>query len=46
MRRISKYLFRLLLLIAVGFVVYALVADLPPPTSERVVSLPLPQTGQ
>ena len=43
MRRISKYLFRLFLLLAAGFAVYAMVADLPAPTGERVVALPLPQ---
>ena len=43
MRRISKYLFRLFLLLAMGFAAYAIFADLPAPTSETVVKLPLPQ---
>jgi len=42
MRRISKYLFRLLLLLAIGFVAFAIFADLPAPTGETVVKLPLP----
>ena len=43
MRRIFKYLFRLLLLVAIGGVIYAIFADLPSPKGERVISLPLPQ---
>jgi hypothetical protein len=46
MRRIGKYLFRLIILLAVGFVGYAMFADLPPPTHERTVSLPLPEGGK
>jgi hypothetical protein len=46
MRRIGKYLFLLCLLLVVGFVVYAVVADLPAPTGERAVVLPLPQTDK
>jgi hypothetical protein len=44
MRGIGKYLFRLIVLLIVGFVGYALVADLPPPNDERAVSLPLPES--
>lgn len=44
MRRIAKYLFRLILLLAIGFVAYAIFADLPAPTGDSVVKLPLPQT--
>jgi hypothetical protein len=43
MRRISKYLFRLVLLLAIGFAAYATFADLPAPTGQTVVALPLPQ---
>jgi len=43
MRRISKYLFRLVLLLAIGFAAYAIFADLPAPTGQTVVVLPLPQ---
>lgn len=34
-----KHLFRLILILAVGLVIYAMVADLPPPT--EAVSIPL-----
>ncbi len=46
MRRIGKYLFRLLLLLAIGFAAYAIFADLPAPTGEKVVTLPLPQANR
>ncbi len=46
MRRIGKYLFRLLVLLAIGFVGYAMFADLPAPTGDTVVTLPLPQVSQ
>lgn len=46
MRRIVKYLFRLFLLLAIGFVVYAIFADLPVPTGERVITLPMPQVDR
>jgi len=46
MRRIGKYLFRLCLLVAVGFVVYAIFAELPTPTGEREIILPLPQVDR
>ena len=43
MRRPLKYLFRLALLLAVGFVGYAVFSDLPAPTRDRMVTLPLPE---
>jgi hypothetical protein len=46
MRRIGKYLFRLILLLAIGFAAYAMFADLPAPTGEKVVPLPLPRANR
>ncbi len=46
MRRIVKYLFRLILLLAIGFAAYAIFADLPAPTGDRVVTLPLPRVDK
>ena len=46
MRRIGKYLFRLGLLLVIGFVAYAMFADLPAPTGDTVVTLPLPQASR
>jgi len=46
MRRLFKYLFRLALLLAVGFVGYAMLSDLPPPTRDQVVAVPLPEDAQ
>ena len=46
MRRIGKYLFRLLLLLAIGFAAYAMFAELPAPTGEKVITLPLPQLSR
>jgi len=46
MRRIGKYLLRLVLLLAIGFAAYAMLADLPAPTGEKVVTLPLPQVSR
>lgn len=43
MRRLFKYLFRLALVLAIGFVGYAMLGDLPAPTRDTVVTLPLPQ---
>ncbi len=43
MHRIFKYLFRLLFLLAIAFVAYAMLWDLPPPVVERTVPVPLPQ---
>lgn len=43
MRRLFKYLFRLVILLAVAFVGYAYFSDLPAPTQEKAVTLPLPQ---
>jgi hypothetical protein len=42
MGRALKYIFRLVVLAALGLVGYAMVADLPPPTREVVVELPPP----
>ena len=46
MRTLLKYLFRLALLLAVGFVGYAMFSDLPAPTDEREVTLPLPEEAR
>lgn len=46
MRRIGKYLLRLILLLAIGFAAYAMFAELPPPTGETVITLPLPQADK
>ncbi len=46
MRTIGKYLFRLILLLAIGFAAYAIFADLPAPTGDTVVSLPRPQADK
>ena len=46
MRTLIKYLFRLLILLAVAFVGYAYFSDLPPPTREEVVTLPLPENAR
>ncbi len=46
MHRISKYLLRLILLLAIGFAAYAMFADLPAPTGEKVLPLPLPQVSR
>ena len=46
MRRLLKYLFRLALLLAVGFVGYAVFSELPAPISDRVVTLPLPENAR
>ena len=46
MRTIGKYLFRLILLLAIGFAAYAMFADLPAPTGEKVITLPLPQADK
>jgi hypothetical protein len=43
MRRLFKYLFRMLLFVAVGFAAYAFFAELPPPTQDSVVTLQVPQ---
>ncbi|MEM7189763.1 MAG: hypothetical protein AAF439_09140 [Pseudomonadota bacterium] len=42
MGRALKYLFRLAVLAGLGLVGYAMLADLPPPTKEVVVELPMP----
>ena len=43
MRRIFKYLFRLLFVLGIAFAAYAIFWDLPPPVVERTVPVPLPQ---
>ena len=45
MGRALKYLFRLAVLAALGLAGYAMLADLPPPTREVVVDLPVPDAG-
>jgi hypothetical protein len=42
MGRALKYLFRIAVLAVVGLVVYAMLADLPPPQREVEVDLPMP----
>lgn len=42
MGRALKYLFRIAILAAIGIVVYAMVADLPPPTRIVERDLPMP----
>ncbi len=42
MGRALKYLFRIAVLALLGLVGYAMLADLPPPTKEVVVELPMP----
>jgi hypothetical protein len=42
MGRALKYLFRIAILAAIGIVVYAMVADLPPPTRVVEQDLPMP----
>ncbi len=46
MRRIGKYLFRLILLLAIGFAAYAIFAALPAPTGDTVLTLPRPQVDK
>ncbi len=46
MRRIGKYLLWLSLLLAIGFAAYAIFADLPAPTGDKVATLPLPQADK
>ena len=46
MRRLARFLFRLILLGAVGFVGYAVFSDLPAPTRDTTVTLPLPETAR
>ena len=42
MGRALKYLFRIAVLALLGLIGYAMLADLPPPTREVVVDLPMP----
>lgn len=46
MRTLFKYLFRLALLLLVAFIGYAVFSDLPAPTRDEVVTLPLPESAQ
>ena len=46
MRRLFKYLFRILFFVGIGFVAYAMFADLPPPQTETVVQLPVPAVSE
>ena len=46
MRRLFKYLVRILFFVAIGFVAYAIFADLPAPQNESVVRLPVPQASE
>jgi len=46
MRRLFKYLFRMLFFVGIGFVIYAIFADLPAPQRETVVTLPAPTASQ
>lgn len=46
MRRLFKYLFRILFFVGIGFVAYAIFADLPPPQRETVVQLPAPAAAE
>lgn len=43
MRRLIKYLFPMLVFVGIGFVAYAIFGDLPAPTRDTVLSLPVPQ---
>lgn len=45
MGRALKYVFRIAVLALLGVVIYAMLADLPPPTREIVEELPVPQAG-
>jgi len=47
MARALKYIFRIAVLAVLGLVGYAMIAELPPPTHEIVVELPVPgATGE
>ncbi|HUS54356.1 MAG TPA: hypothetical protein VMY41_10180 [Thermohalobaculum sp.] len=46
MRRLVKYLFQLLILAGIGFVGYAMFADLPAPTRDTVLTLPVPRADR
>lgn len=47
MGRALKFIFRIAVLGVLGLVGYAMIADLPPPTREIVVDLPVPgATGE
>ena len=44
MRRLFKYLFRMLFFVGLGFIAYAIFAELPAPTGQSVITLPVPAT--
>jgi len=46
MGRALKYFFRIVVLAAFGLVGYSMIADLPPPTRDVVINLPMPGPGQ
>jgi hypothetical protein len=46
MRRLFKYLIRLLVLLVLAFLAWAFLDDLPAPVKETVVTLPAPQAQQ
>ena len=43
MGRFFKHLFRIAVVLTIGLAVYAMLADLPPPTREVVFDLPAPE---
>lgn len=46
MGRFFKLLLRVAIAAAIGLAIYAMLADLPPPTREIVVDLPPPVAGE
>jgi len=46
MRRLIKYLFQLMLFLAIGFALYSVFADLPAPVEPRAIPVPLPAPDQ
>ena len=42
MWRLIRFLFWLALLAAIGLVAYAMIADLPPPSRQYLIDLPMP----
>ena len=45
MRRLLKFLVRIGIAVGLAFIAYAMLAELPAPTGERTVGLPLPKDG-
>jgi hypothetical protein len=43
MRRLIRYLFPILIFVGIGFGAYAIFGDLPAPTRDTVLTLPVPQ---